>query len=398
MKASRRAGFASFITGFAILGVTIGTAAVIIALTILSGFEKEIKEKVFGFTSHVQVVGFQNQPLPEYRKSMQTLREKVPEITAIIPFVGKEAMIRAGDIVDGIFLRGIDPKLHDSASPNRYMIKGRYIANSESPTPEIVIGKKLADKMNVSVGDKAVVFGLSSQGSRDRMVAQPRAMVVQIVGVFESGMAEYDDIYVYTSLEHAQKLFQLSDAVLGFEIFLHDRAQAPAVASKIQTLLGYPHYARTADQLYRNLFAWIELQKKPAPIVLGLIIIVAVVNIVGTMLMLVLEKTRDIGILKSMGASYQGIRKIFFMQGAIIGCIGVVMGNGLAYMLCWIQLTFAPFSLPSDIYFMNRVPILLQPENFFLVTAIALGLCWLASVIPSRTAAKLDPILALRFR
>lgn len=395
MQASRRAGFISFITGFAILGVMIGTAAVIIALSILNGFEKEIKEKVFGFTSHIQVVGFQNQPLREYQQSMLKVKESIPEVRAIAPFVAKEAMIRANEKVDGILLKGIDPR-YDLNTTRRYLVKGRYLLNSATEQ-ELVVGKKLANKLGVDVGDKVVVFGLPRHSGGDITMVQPRAMVFHIIGIFESGMAEYDDIYAFTTIEHAQKLFQLGDAVLGFDVLTKDFSQASKVASDIQKLLGYPHYARTAAQLYRNLFAWIELQKKPAPIILGLIVIVASVNIIGTLLMLVLEKTREIGVLKSIGASPRGIRNIFLMEGAIIGLVGVGLGNVVAYLLCWVQLTFKPLSLPSDIYFMSTVPILLRPENFLLVTVIVIVLCIVAALFPSKAAAKLDPIVSLRF-
>ncbi len=396
MQASRRAGFVSFITGFAILGVTIGTAAVIIALSILGGFEKEIKEKVFGFTSHVQVVGFQNQPLGKYRRSAQLVLEKLPNVKALAPFVAREAMMRAGDRVDGILLKGIDAQSNVS-TPQRYLVQGRYISDFEARVEEIVIGRKLAIKMSIDVGDKVVVFGLPRQSIGGGTFAQPRAMAFQVVGIFESGMAEYDDIYVFTALQNAQKLFQLGDAVLGFDILVSDVGQASHVASGIQALLGYPYHARTAAQLYRNLFSWIELQKKPAPILLGLIVIVATVNIIGALLLLVLEKTHDIGVLKSIGASYRGIRKIFFIQGAFIGLVGVTMGNVLAYGLCRIQLTFKIFSLPSDIYFMTAVPILLWVGNFVLVSVVVLALCAFASLIPSRAVAKLDPMIMLRF-
>ena len=391
LRASRKAGFVSFITLFAILGVTIGTASVIVALSIINGFEKEIKEKVFAFISHVQVVGFQNQPLRDYRHSIALVEKEIHEVVTMAPFVGKEAMIRYGDVVDGIYLKGIDPTVDVQVS-RRYLVEGRFL-REETRDAEAIIGRKLATKLGMHLGETFIVFAIPPGES----TIQPRAMVFHVVGLFESGMSEYDDIYVYTTLDKAQKLLQVGDSVLGFDVFLNDVDAAGPVAHEIQELLGYPHYARTAAQLYRNLFSWIELQKKPAPILLGLIIIVATVNIVGTLLMLVLDKVHGIGVLKSIGASQADIRRIFLLQGLTIAAIGVTLGNVLAFGLCWIQSSFRPLSLPSDIYFMSFVPILMRASDFVLVSSIVLGLCLLAATLPSRTAARLDPITILRF-
>jgi lipoprotein-releasing system permease protein len=388
----RRSKFISFITGFSILGVTLGTAALIITLSILAGFEKEIKDKVFGFMTHVQVQGFQGQTLNDHQKSVSLVKEKVSGVKGISPFVAKEAMIRAGDNVDGIYLKGIDV-VNDISQTRKYMKEGRYLTGNSNDESEIVIGRKLARKLNVGVGNVVIVFGLpKGEGN-----FQPRAASFKIIGIFESGMAEYDDVFAYVELSRAQKLFGLGDGVLGYDVLVDSLTNAGRVASEIQTLLGYPHYAHTATQLYRNLFAWIELQKKPAPILLGLIIIVAVVNIIGTLLMMVLEKMQDIGSLKSLGASQKGIQQIFLLQGMFISLTGIFLGNIIAFLLCYLQLEFRIFSLPSDIYFMSSVPILLKWQNFALVSSVVFVLCLLSSLLPSKAAAKLDVITSLRF-
>ncbi len=391
ISSNRRSGFISFITGFSIAGVALGTAALIITLSILEGFEKEIKEKVFGFMTHIQVQGFQGQPLLGYKNSIELVKEQVVGVSAIAPYVAKEAMIRAGDNVDGIFLKGID--IHNDINKIRSYIKEGEYLDKKTDSSVIVIGKKLARKLDISIGDKVIVFGLPKEGTS----FQPKVVVFKVIGIFESGMAEYDDIYAYTELMQAQKLFGFGDGITGYEVLVDSLPNASVIASEIQNLLGYPHYALTAAQLYRNLFAWIDLQKKPAPILLGLIIIVATVNIIGTLLMVVLERTQEIGSLKSIGASNKGIQKIFIIQGGFIAAIGVALGNILAFVLCFLQLELKFFSLPSDIYFMSTVPILLQWENFLLVTLLVIVLCLLSSIIPSRAAAKLDAVTTLRF-
>lgn len=388
----RRSRFISFITGFSILGVTLGTAALIITLSILAGFEKEIKDKVFGFMTHVHVQGFQGQTLNDHQKSVALVREKISRVKGISPFVAKEAMIRAGDNVDGIYLKGIDVA-NDISQTRKYIKEGRYFSASSQDESDIVIGKKLATKLNVTIGNIVVVFGLPKGDSN----FQPRAASYKIIGIFESGMAEYDDVFAYVGLSSAQKLFGLGDGVLGYDVLVDSLQNASQVSTEIQNLLSYPHYATTATQLYRNLFAWIELQKKPAPILLGLIIIVAVVNIIGTLLMMVLEKVQDIGSLKSLGASQKGIQQIFLMQGMFISLVGIFLGNLIAFILCYLQLEFRFFALPSDIYFMSAVPILLNWQNFALVSFVVFVLCVLSSLIPSRAAAKLDAVTSLRF-
>jgi lipoprotein-releasing system permease protein len=243
------------------------------------------------------------------------------------------------------------------------------------------------------VGGTATVFGIGRMGE----TGQPRVMRFRISGLYESGMAEYDDIYAFTDLRDAQTLFQLPNAVSGYDIRLTNVDSAAAVALRVQELLGYPHFGRTVFDTYRNLFSWIELQKKPIPIILGLIIVVATVNIIGTLLMMVLDKTREIGILASMGATRRGISAIFLRQGMIIALNGIAAGNILAFVLCYLQRELRFLSLPSDIYFMTSVPVLLRPEYFLFVSAVTLVLCLLTSLIPARLAARLHPVTAIRF-
>ena len=227
--------------------------------------------------------------------------------------------------------------------------------------------------------------------------SMPKIEQFKISGIYETGMAEYDDIFVYVHLKHAQYLFDLGNRVSGFDVMVKNVDFIDETALLIQDRLGYPYYARTMYQMYRNLFAWLELQKKPVPIVLGLIIIVAVFNIVGTLLMIVLEKTKEIGILKSMGANSKSITKIFIYQGMFIGVVGTALGNALAYALCFIQLKYKPLSLPEDIYFMSSVPILLQAETFIIESLASLILCFLATLIPSIIASRIQPVEAIRF-
>ena len=393
LRSGRNNSFFSFITAIAVLGVMLGTATLIIALSVLGGFEREITEKVVGFTSHVQILGFKNQPLRNFRESMTRIARSFPIVTAVSPFVSREALIRSREGVDGILLKGVDP-LNDNSTTRRYMVAGAYDLDREQGGPsKLVIGRKLAARLGLTTGDRATVFGIGRLAEQ----GQARVMQFRVTGIYESGMSEYDDVYAFTDLADAQTLFQTGDAVTGFDLLLSRTDSAAAVAEGVQDLLGYPHYGLTVFETYRNLFSWIELQKKPVPIILGLIIVVATVNIIGTLLMMVLDKTREIGILAALGATPWGITMIFIRQGMIIGIAGTALGNLLAFALCFVQETFKVFSLPSDIYFMTSVPILLRPEYFLLVTTLTLILCFASSLLPARLASRLKPVNAIRF-
>lgn len=393
LRSAQHKGFASFVTSIAILGVALGTATLIIALSILGGFEREITDKVVGFTSQVEIFGFQNQPLRDYQQHLKEMESNIPLITLAAPFVAREAIIRSQMGIDGVLLKGIDP-LRDASSIRTYIVDGRFALDREAGSlPQLVLGRKLAQKLSLKIGDKATLFGIG------RLVEQGQFRVMQfsVVGIYESGMAEYDDVYAFTRLSDAQTLFQIGDGVTGYDLLLTNVDSAQVVADRVTDLLGYPHYARTVFQTYRNLFSWIELQKRPIPIILGLVIIVATVNIIGTLLMLVLDKTKEIGILMSMGATRWGITRIFLRQGLVIALLGAGLGNVLGFALCFAQLEFKFFSLPSDIYFMNSVPILLRPEYFLVVTGVSIILSLACAYIPARLAARLRPVDTIRF-
>ncbi|HCV41887.1 MAG TPA: hypothetical protein DGH68_00260 [Bacteroidetes bacterium] len=386
-------GFVSFVTAIGILGVALGTATLIIALSVLGGFEREITEKIVGFSSHVQVLGFQNQPLRDYDRNVRMIEDSIPLVSAVAPYVSREALIRSKENVDGILLKGLDP-VNDISITRKFIVAGRYdISKKEGSLSNIVLGKRLATRLGVDIGSKVTVFGIG------RLVDQRQYKVLQfqVSGIYESGMTEYDDVYAFTSLADAQNIFQMGDAVSGYDILVTRVDSADVVAERAQELLGYPHYTRTVFQTYRNIFSWIDLQKKPIPLILGLIIVVATVNIVGTLLMMVLSKTKDIGVLMSLGATRVGIMKIFLRQGLTIAFTGAAIGNVFALAVCFAQMKFQFFSLPSDIYFMSSVPILLRPWNFLLVTMISIVLCLLSSIVPARLASRLHPVNALRF-
>ncbi|HLF20724.1 MAG TPA: ABC transporter permease [Bacteroidota bacterium] len=391
-RTSRR--FISFITLIAIIGVTLGVASLIITLSILDGFEQTIKSNVISFTAHMQLFGFDNQILPNADRAMQRVMERYPEVTEIAPYLAREGMIRSKGEIDGILIKGVDPS-NDISAAKRRLVLGNYdLEEHETGLQGIIPGKRLAERLGVGVGEKVIVYAL---GGTSLSLAQTRIMQFEVRGIYETGMAEYDGTFVYVNLKSAQRLFQVGKAVSGFDVMVSDPNKLDGLAQDIPLDLGYPYFARTMHQMYRNLFTWIELQKKPIPIILGLIIIVATVNIIGTLLMMVLEKSREIGALRTLGMRKKNVARIFILQGMLIGLIGTLLGNAIAYGLCWLELRYRLIPLPSGIYFMTHVPIELSLQNFLVVSASALTMCFLSSLIPARLAARLDPIQTLRF-
>jgi lipoprotein-releasing system permease protein len=387
-------GFVSFITFIAIIGVTLGVASLDITLSILGGFEKTIKENVVSFTAHMQLFAFENDLLPDPDRTIQTVVARYPDVQEMAPYLSREGMIRSKNDIDGILIKGVDPT-NDISAAKRRLILGSYdLEERESGIQRVILGKRLAEKLNVQLNERVLLYAL---GGASLSLSQTRIMQFEISGIYETGMADYDASVIYVNLRNAQRLFQVGKTISGFDILVSNTDSLASLAQQIPEYLGYPYYARTMFQQYRNLFAWVDMQRIPVLIILALIIIVATVNIIGTLLMLILGKSREIGTLIAIGMGRKNVVKVFLKQGMLIGIAGTFLGNLLAFLFCWLELRYRFFPLPSGIYFMTHVPIELSVLNFLGVTLAALGMSFIASWIPSRLAAKMDPITLIRF-
>ncbi len=394
LRSRQHRGFISFITFIAVVGVTLGVTALIITLSVLGGFERTIKENVISFTAHLQLVGFQNQLLANANRTSEIVLSEYPEVSKIAPFLAREGMIRSPAWTDGVLIKGVNP-LTDISPARTHLVEGVYnLDQKERGAEGIILGRRLAQKLEVKVGDRILLLSL---GGSTVSLSQARIMQFEVRGLYETGMAEYDESHIYVNLKNAQRLFAVGPMVSGFDILVHDLNNLQTLAKSLPERLGYPIYARTTYEMNRNLFTWIELQKKPIPIIIGLIIIVATANIIGTLLMMVMEKGKDIGILRALGTEKKKLMGIFLTQGMFIGVVGVVLGNIIAFLLCWIELHYHVISLPSEIYFMTHVPIDLDPVNFLLVSVLTLAMCLVSSTLPSRLASSRDPISMIRF-
>lgn len=387
-------GFVSFITFIAIIGVTLGVASLDITLSILGGFEKTIKENVVSFTAHMQLFAFEYDLLHNQERTIQTVLARYPEVLSMAPYLTREGMIRSEDNIDGILIKGIDPNNDISAAKHR-LIEGVYdLDERESGPQRVILGKRLAEKLNAKINNRVLVYSL---GGASLSLSQTRIMQFEIAGIYETGMADYDGSVIYINLRNAQRLFQVGKTISGFDILVSNVDSVKSLALQIPDYLGYPYYARTMFQQYRNLFAWVDLQRVPVMLILALIIVVATVNIIGTLLILILGKSREIGIFITIGMKRKEVVKVFLKQGMLIGIVGTILGNIIALVLCWLELRYRLFPLPSGIYFMTHVPIDLSIMNFMIVSTAAVCLTFIASWIPSRLAAKIDPVALIRF-
>ena len=382
----------NLISVISIVGISLGVATLIIALSVLNGFEKTLTQKITDFDSHIKILSYK-ESLPKADEYLLKLKSKLnDQIDFISPSISKLAIISTKNRKEGINIKGIvEAKEIDKIKSN--MIEGELNLDKEN---SLVIGKTLATKLLIKVGDKVTLFALKND-KIPSMDDLPNIQNFFVDGIFESGMAEYDDMIGYTGLSTAQNLFSMPGEINGIDIKLNSVNKIDSIAQVIRKELRYPYYARTIYEIYRNIFSWIELQKKPIPIVLGLIIIVAVFNIISALLMLVLEKTNAVGILKSLGAKGSSIIKIFFYQGIYLSAIGIIAGNILAWVLMFLQLELDIIKVPSSVYFVTRVPIELSLNVFLLVSIVTFILALLAAVIPSYFASRINPVSALRF-
>ncbi len=394
---TRRNRFVSFITGISVLGVMFGVTALLVSLSILDGFDQTLRSNMVAFLGHIEVSSFGGRPIRGYQEQVRTLPTRVPEIQSVSPFVSREAIIRSRSALEGVVLKGVLAQSDVSAIRDR-MISGSFTFPQPGPDalPYIVIGERLAQKLKSARGDTVVIFAPNGVPSPEN---PPTIEQFIIGGIYRTGMAEYDDIYTYTSLDRAQQLFDYpSDQVSGYDIMLYDIETAQTTARQLDTLLGFPHYPQTVFDIFQSIFAWLDLQREPIPIVLGLIIIVAVFNVASTLLMVVLEKTESIGVLSTLGARPLGIISIFVGQGILIGGIGTLLGVMLSLGFTLMQMYLKPFKLNADIYFIDAVPVALTPWHYVLVISISLAACALFTIIPAFLAAMVRPVKALRFR
>lgn len=391
LKAKKKQRSISVNTVISIAGVTLGVAATIIVLSVMTGFQDYLRERILGIKSHVVVADYRG-GLKDYRDVIERVK-KERHVVSTAPFVLGQAMIASERKAIGVAVRGIDPYLEKTVTKISNYLKQGSLKDIEDGG--VIIGKELSRNVGSLLGDTLKL--VSPTGTITPLGIFPKTKTFKIVGIFEAGMYEFDSTLVYISLKEAQDFFNLGDRVSGIDVGIDDIYKAEGVANAITGSLGMPYFARDWMQMNRNLFSALKLEKIAMSIILILIIFVAAFNIIGTLIMIVIEKSREIAILKSMGATATGIMKIFMTQGIIIGLTGTLLGIGCGYIICYLLKTYHFITLPSDIYYVSHLPVKMKPFDFLLVSVSALGISLLATLYPSWQAARLDPVEPLRY-
>jgi lipoprotein-releasing system permease protein len=401
LRSKRKVKFISVITLFSAGGVFVGVAALIIVLAVMNGFENEVRTRIVGTTAHVNVLAFHDEGMADYDAILPVI-EGMDHVVAAAPFIYYKAAIRSQHRSDGILVRGIDSSLEVRVTDLMSNILAGdadlepAAGEDGKPLPGIILGSTLAEALGATLNQRVTLLSLRDTGDATSWMV-PKAAQFRVAGIFETGMYEYDSALAYISIAAAQKLFEMGDRVTGIQVKTDDIYGAGSVAKAIGQRLGYPYYTIDWMHMHKNLFSWMTLEKWGMFVVLSLIVIVATFNIVSTLIMVVMEKTKDIGILKSLGAPSGSILRIFMFEGLLVGLTGTLLGCLGGYLICWAQETFHFFSLPAEIYFINTLPIEMKVLDFVKVAVAAMGLCFLATMYPARKASKLVPVDAIRY-
>ncbi|NLI80071.1 MAG: lipoprotein-releasing ABC transporter permease subunit [Deltaproteobacteria bacterium] len=399
--AKRRQTFISLITLISIAGVAVGVMALIVVLGVMNGFQDDVRNRILGITSHIMVMSF-NGTISNYRDVMSQIEER-PGVVASTPFVHTQVMVSSGRSVSGAVVRGIDLStalkvinLQKTMERGNVEDLGRSVeGDSPDLQPGIILGRQLANHLNIRQGDWITL--ISPAGRLTPMGQVPRSKLFQVVGIFESGMYEYDNTLAYINLPLAQQFLGIGDVVLGIEVKVSNIYKARDVADDLQTALGSPYWVRDWMQMNQALFSALKLEKVVMFIILTLIILVAAFNIVSSLIMLVMEKTRDIAIMKAMGATTASVRKIFMVEGLMIGISGTFLGIVGGFVLCALLKKYKFIELPEVVYGIKTLPVNVETMDVALIALAAVLLSLVATLYPSRQAAKLDPAEALRY-
>ncbi len=411
LRAKRRNRTISLNTFVSVAGITLGVAALIGTVGIMTGFKEDIQSKILGTTAHIIVQERMKENMTEYDPLVEKIGA-LPNVVAATPFVLRQVLLTTPSGVQGIVLRGIDPKreahvtelatnlssgqLTDLLTPVR--VKQAPVDDPEGEAqlvdkPGIILGKELALRLGVFPGDTLNV--VSPVGPISALGMVPKIRTFAVVGLFHSGMYEYDSSLAYIALGEAQKFFNMEASVSGIEVKVTDVFRAGEIARDIERELGFSHGARDWMQMNRNLFSALKLEKTMMFLLLVLITIVASFNIVSTLTMIVTEKQREIAILKAMGSTKRSIRRIFMLNGLVIGFSGAAIGIPLGYAFLWLIQTFWTFD--PTVYYISRIPVHVLAEDVLLVAGSAILISFIATVYPANQAAKLEPVAALRY-
>jgi lipoprotein-releasing system permease protein len=396
LRARRFPRLISAVTYISVMGITLGVMALIVVLGVMSGFEEDVKKKILGANSHVVVLHQLGSPVSGWEPLVHKVR-KVPHVVSASPFVLSQVMVSSETGVTGAVLRGVDPAVEGAVTDLRRNLR-RGSMEGLSPSgeiPGVIIGQEMSRQLGLAPGDEIRIiapFGESTPAG-----PAPRIVTGRVAGVFKSGMFEYDGTLVYLHLAHAQSFLRLGSDVSGLEVRVDDIYRAGEVARAVQGALGAPYWTRDWMEMNQAFFSALRLEKMAMFVILTLIVFVASFNIVSSLIMKVLEKHRDIAVLKSFGSGRRQVMGIFMSQGLAIGLVGTALGNLLGVGLLLALDRYKFIQLPGNVYYIDTLPVKMEPGLLLLITASAVLISFAATLYPSWKAAGVDPVVALRY-
>ncbi|MBQ7456990.1 MAG: lipoprotein-releasing ABC transporter permease subunit [Desulfovibrio sp.] len=395
--AKRKQAFIYVISVMAVLGVALGVAALVVVLGVYNGMTTDMRDKILGANAHGVVLSYTQSAFGEDPEILDRVGA-VPGITGTTPFIYSEGMLSSpGNSAKGIILRGVDPVSAPKViTMLRQLQAGTVTALTELEGRGIIIGAELAKRLHLEVGSRVNL--LSPSGTKTATGYTPKIKAFEVAGIFKTGMFEYDTSLAFVTLDAARKILGLPKNFLtGIEFTVQDVFEVDAIAETMQKSVLPPFYTRTWTEMNANLFAALKLEKIGMFILLAMVVLIGSFSIVATLVMLVMEKTKDIAIMMSMGATPAMIRKIFMLQGTIIGIIGTLLGYVLGLTLGFLLKRYQFIKLPENVYTLDHLPIIITVQDVLIVGASALLLCFLATLYPSRQASRLNPSEALRY-
>jgi lipoprotein-releasing system permease protein len=394
LTAKRKQAFISVITFISVLGISIGVAALIIALALITGFQSDVQDKILGATSHLMVSDITGQGMADYESTSAKLRT-IKGVKSVTPVIYNMAIFSGLSRNAGGVLKGVDFEQEKKTSPWLANLASGRLPEKGAAREGLLLGRDLALQIGASQGDVLTVYTSSARLTPIGQVPKLKQFVV--TGIFSTGLYEFDSTTAFISLAAAQKFFGLAGRVSYLQVMIDDIFQAPRLAEEASRLVPPSAYVTTWMDLNKSLFSALKLEKTIIFLTITLIVIVAALNIIATLILMVMEKTKDIGILLAMGATPTNIGTIFFLQGALIGLIGTAVGTALGLGWCWLANTFKLIRVPVDIYQISYVPFRLHPFDFSLIIVLSIVISLVSTLFPALRAARVDPMTALKY-
>ena len=386
LRSTQKGSFTRIAGILSVAGLAVGISALLITLFILNGFERVISEKIADFDGHIRVRHYLNNSIPSEIEGMNQIISAYDGKVVQSKFIQGTALLRKGKSAEGVIVEGIEASGNDFLS--NILVSGTVDLDDHG----IILGERLANQLNIGIGDKTVLFDLATlRGSKKRLKQ------FTVTGIFHSGMSEYDQSLVYTNLKQADGLFNMEGKVSGHVLRMND----PVLANDFSQLLGeelaYPYMVMTWKEKNRALFKWMDVQRWPILFIFSLIALVGIVNIISALAMIVLDKTRQIGILKSLGLPQGKLIQVFLAKGFIIGVAGAVFGSALALFLAWLQNHYKLITVPEDVYFMDFIPVDVNLAHVGIVIIVSVIFSVIAAIWPTIRAGKIQPAKALNY-